>query len=46
MMKLNKNIKNEIIEYINLIESNELLKHLLNIIRMAYRQYKNGKWGA
>lgn len=37
-------VKKEIIEIINKIENEKLLKMLLNTIEMAYKQYVKGKW--
>lgn len=39
-------VKKEIIEIINKIENEKLLKTLLNTVKMAYNQSIHGKWGA
>ena len=41
---LHMDVKKEIIEIVNKIENERLLKMLLNTIEMAYKQYVKGKW--
>lgn len=43
-MKSNTKIKAEIMKYINLIENEKALKHILYIVETIYKQYIIGKW--
>lgn len=38
--------KKKIIEMINKIENEKLIATLYNVVKMAYKQYLSGKWGA
>lgn len=43
-MKSDNIIRNEIIEYINLIKNEKALRHILYIVKTIYNQCIIGKW--